>query len=361
MLGFSQLLERDAPDATQRARAGQVLRAGRHLLDLIDDLIDVSRIEAGQLSVSLEPVLATDALRDALELIMASAAERGVAVEIDVHRGLYRYVLADARRLRQVMLNLLSNAVKYNRPTGTVRVSFDEGAAGMLRLLVSNTGPGIEADQIAQVFVAFERLGQTTGRERGTGLGLSVSKGLVAAMGGEIGVDSTPGELTTFWVDLRLTEARDHGSETAACAASAWAREDEPPSGRILYIEDNPANAELVREVLAQCPGLTLTVAANGAEGLRLAGAERPALILLDAHLPDISGEEILARLRAGEPTASIPVVAISADASSTSRRRLRHGGARDYLTKPIDVAELVRAIAQQLGASAGADVRDDG
>lgn len=352
VLGFAQLIERDASGETQRARAGQVLRAGRHLLELIDELIDISRIERGQLSLSLEPVLVTDALRDALELIRPSAAERNLALEVDVHRGLYIYVLADKRRLRQVMINLLSNAVKYNRRSGTVWVSFDHGAEGTLRFVVANTGAGIPPERMPDLFVAFERLGREASAERGTGLGLTVSKGLVEAMGGTIGVQSVPGERTTFWAQLRVTEPPEADGAAAQAASSAWDQHESELAGTVLYVEDNPANAVLVRDILAHCPNIRLSVASDGRTGILMARDERPDLILLDVHLPDIDGGVVLDRLRSDPVTAAIPVVAVSADATSEGRHRLLSAGADAYVTKPFDVYELVALVARMLGAT---------
>ncbi len=359
ILGFGQLLEIGTLLAKQRDAVGHIMRAGRHLLALIDEVLSISRIEAGRMELSLEPVGVSDIAGECLSLVSRQAADRGVSCQntcTDADEAGY-HVLADRQRLRQVVLNLLSNAVKYNREGGRVILSCREAPsnepdrAGLLRIGVTDTGAGLAPEEIARLFVPFERLRAERSSIEGTGLGLALSKGLVMAMGGRMGVDSVPGEGSTFWLELPLAEnplARlTRSSEPAEGERSSLT--ERPCHGTVLYIEDNLSNLLLIECVFESRPGLELLSVQQGTLGLEVAAARRPDLILLDLHLPDLPGWEVLARLRETPRTAEIPVVIISADATPGQINRLRAIGVLDYLTKPIDVQKLLNLLDTQL------------
>jgi signal transduction histidine kinase/CheY-like chemotaxis protein len=347
VLGFGQLLQMDALSDKQREGVEHILRAGRHLLGLIDEVLDISRIEAGRLQLSLEPVPVQATLRHAVELIRPTARGLDVGVRLeDVDERLH--VLADRQRLQQVLLNLLSNAVKYNRPRGTVTASGEPAGAGRLRISVTDTGEGIAADKLDRLFVPFDRLGaEATGIE-GTGLGLALSKSLVEAMGGVLHVQSRPGEGSTFSVELPLVAGPLDAAAPAAARAPAPADLDHPPR-TILYIEDNVSNLRLVESVLGHRPGVRVLSAMQGGVGLELARHHRPDLILLDRHLPDMAGDRVFELLREDPRTRDIPVVMLSADAIPDGARRLLDAGVRAYLTKPLDVRKLLAVVDEHL------------
>lgn len=353
ILGFAQLLGMDHLDNDQRESADQILKGGWHLLDLINEVLDLSRIETGQLPISPEPVDLGEVIADAVALIGPLATARGIAVHVgSIAPG--QHVLADRQRLKQVLLNLLSNAVKFNRPSGSVRIACQPAGTEVLRLSVTDEGPGISPAQEARLFTPFDRLGAEGGTTEGTGLGLSLSKALVEAMGGTIGVDSAPGEGSTFWLELPV-------------ATPATVRPDEPPppaamatgptaTGTVLYIEDNLSNFRLIERALALRGEVRLIPAMLGGLGLDLAREHRPDLVLLDLHLPDMSGEELLARLRADPATRHIPVVVLSADATPGQVERLLADGARAYLTKPLDIGEFLALVDDVLAPGKPAD-----
>lgn len=354
ILGFGQLLELAGLGEEDRESVTHILTAGRHLLDLIDEVLDIARIEAGRLTMSIEPVQVGEVVDQAITLIEPTARGRSVTIARggDAVDALLR---ADRQRLLQVLLNLLSNAVKYNRRGGTVRVDVARaggagGARGWVRLSVQDTGRGIASGDQPLVFEAFERLDAASAGIEGTGVGLALTKHLVELMGGRIDLTSEPGHGSTFWVDLPAAEAPDVPDELEAPPA-----DPPPPEGdglTVLHIEDNVTNVALVERVAALRPGTTLLTALQGSIGLDLARQHRPDLILLDLHLPDIEGREVLRRLRADPATASIPVVVVTADATAGQRTRLLREGARGYLTKPIDVRELLEALEAAAAAS---------
>ncbi|MDB4949155.1 MAG: putative Histidine kinase [Gemmatimonadetes bacterium] len=348
ILGFAQLLTLGERSPGDRESADQILRGGRHLLDLINEVLDIARIESGRLALSPEPVPLRELLDSALGLVRPAADARGIALGGELcDDGCH--VLADRRRLTQVVLNLLSNAIKYDRPGGRVTLRARPGAPGRVRVEVADTGPGISADDIARLFVPFERLGAERRGVEGEGIGLALSHGLMRAMGGELGVDSAPGEGSTFWIDLA---AWDCASDDAAAGAGAGAADDRDGDGthggtarRVLYIEDNPSNYKLVERVLAARPRLRLATAGTGAGGLAAAQQAPPHLVLLDLHLPDMHGSEVYERLRASPATAHVPVVVISADATAAHIDALLARGVAAYLTKPLDVGEFLRVL----------------
>ncbi len=361
ILGFGQLLQMQGLSSAQHDRVGHIVNAGRHLLGLINEVLDIARIEAGRVELSLEPVRVAETTAEALELIRPLAAERGVVIHLpgeEVPPG-RQHVMADRQRLKQVLLNLLANAVKYNRPGGTVRLEHAEGANGHVRLVVADTGIGIAPDKLGRLFTAFDRLGAEQSSVQGTGLGLALSKRLVEAMNGTVGVESVPGEGTRFWVDLPPAES--------PLQATRRRREEPRPepgaSGRVynvLYIEDNVSNLTLIEHLLADRTEIRLMTAMQGGFGLELARQHRPDLVLLDLHLPDMPGWDVLAALQADEATRAIPVVVVSADATPRQIERLMKAGARSYLTKPLDVDRFQRLLWQTLEPSAKEDPRGE-
>jgi signal transduction histidine kinase len=350
ILGFAQLLELDATSVEQRESIEQILRGGRHLLNLINEVLDISRIEAGRLQLSLEPVPLRETVRQAIELIQPSAGAAGVSVRADtIDETLH--VRADRQRLQQVLLNLLSNGIKYNRPNGVVTISTEAIAESQLRLRVADTGEGIAPDKLARLFTPFDRLGAEASAVEGTGLGLALSKSLVEAMGGTLRVQSQQGVGSTFSVELAVVPAPTLGAADAVLV-EAPANDGAPcrPS-KILYIEDNLSNLALVEGVLSRRVGTTVLSAMQGRVGITLARDHQPDLILLDRHLPDISGDEVFRLLRDDPRTRRIPVIVLSADALPSGMRLFQDAGV-PYLTKPLDVRRLLAAVDDSLRAS---------
>jgi PAS domain S-box-containing protein len=345
VMGFAQLLEMDRLGEEQRDNVGQILKAGGHLLDLINEVLDIARIESGKLALSPEPVRIGDAVRDALDLIRPLADRNGVTIRTS--SGLNgTYVLADRQRLKQVLLNLLSNAVKYNRRRGSVELS-GEHDERTYRIHVSDTGPGIRLDEVERAFTPFDRLA-AAGEVEGTGLGLPLSRGLVEAMGGSLGVTSTPGAGSTFTVELPLSEspvaAYDRAEAEAPSAEAAGA-------GTVVYVEDNLSNLRLVERVLRRRPGIRLITAMQARLGIDLALQHRADVVLLDLHLPDMDGLEALGAMRADERLRGVPVVIISADATRALAERAKAAGATAYLTKPLDVNRFLELVDDLLRA----------
>ncbi|MDQ3813418.1 MAG: ATP-binding protein, partial [Armatimonadota bacterium] len=377
ILGFTQLMALDERPPRERQNLDYILKAGQHLLALINEVLDIARIESGHMSFSIEPVQVHEMLQETVDLARPLAADCNV--RLHEAQGCDHWVLADRQRLKQVLLNLLSNAIKYNRQDGQVMVlceqiedrgsrmedrhgSHAEAAQAvldppssilhpqpLLRIAVRDTGSGIAPELQERLFTAFDRLGaEHTGIE-GTGIGLALSKRLIEAMGGRIGVESAVHEGSTFWVDLPLVENHagraGTGEETPASAAATV-----PATVRtILYIEDNLSNLHLIESILSQHPGIRLLAAMQGGLGLDLAREHQPASILLDLHLPDMPGDEVLRRLQADAATRAIPVIVLSADATPGRIERLLASGARAYLTKPLQVRQFLQTLEETL------------
>jgi PAS domain S-box-containing protein len=348
ILGFGQLLDRQATSEAHRTRVRYILSAGRHLLNLINEVLDISRIEAGNLQLSLEPVCVEEAIGEALDLMRPMAAERTISLSTSTPLDTTTYVLADRQRLKQVLLNLLSNAVKYTALRGNVTISFTDSGNGAIRLQVSDTGAGIPVEKLARLFTPFDRLGAEQSSVEGTGLGLALCQRLVQAMHGCIGVNSSLGNGSIFWVELPCA---DSPFQTLAAQKKAPPREEHANEigRRVLYIEDNFSNVTLVEQMLAERPAIELMTAMQGRVGLDLARKHLPDLVLLDLHLPDLPGWQVLHQLKADHATRHIPVIIISADATAPQINRLLSAGARAYLTKPLDIAEFFRVIEESL------------
>lgn len=349
ILGYAQLLEMDELDEDHVQPVAQILASGRHLLELINEVLDISRIEVGQLHLSVEPVNVGEVVESALNMVRPAADRREISLVTPTDWG-QTTVLADRQRLRQILLNLLANAVKYNRANGTVTVSAQPVDDTTVRIAVADTGPGIRQDQFDLVFAPFERLGAAQTGVEGTGIGLALTRYLADAMGGEIGLQSTVGEGSTFWIDLPVTTAQVPDDDDQLPFAALPGASTDDTTITVLHIEDNPANLQLVEQILQRVEGVRVTSSANGALGIETARREHPDLILLDLHLPDMSGDQVLAWLRTDLTTQAIPVVVVSADATPGQVERLLAAGATAYLTKPINVRELL-TIVQSAGA----------
>jgi PAS domain S-box-containing protein len=357
ILGFGQLiaLESRGSETRTAVQVREILHAGRHLLDLINEVLDLARVESGALTVSPEPVALQPMLLDCLALLRPQAMTQAVVLPAGVPACDDVQVRADRTRLKQVLLNLLSNAVKYNRRDGGVDIvcTVENGdGPRWLRIGVRDDGPGLTAEQRARLFTPFERLDADERRIEGTGIGLALSKRLVEMMCGEIGVDSVPGAGSTFWVRLPLSDPAPApvpapASTGATAAPSAAPRADADAAVRhdVLCIEDNPANLRLVESVFAQRADVRLLTAIAPGLGLELARTRRPALVLLDINLPDMDGWAVMRCLREHEATRDIPVVAVTANATPADIERGKAAGFADYLTKPLDVNRLVAVV----------------
>jgi signal transduction histidine kinase/ActR/RegA family two-component response regulator len=348
ILGFGELLSMTALDDDQLEWVDLSLTAARHLQALLDDVLDIARIEAGQLSISLEPVSLAGVLHDAYELARPLATSYQVLIGEPPKEGRTLYVLADRQRLRQVLLNLLSNAVKYNDERARVTLQVEVVTDDRVRVHITNTGAGLTEEQLGQLFVPFERLGAETRGIEGTGLGLALSADLMKSMNGRLTASSVVGASCTFTIELVL--AYPPAVEESARASAARDAHAYDRTRTVLYVEDVASNIKLVEQILRRRPNITLVSTSRGENALALAKEHRPDLVLLDLHLPDIPGEEVLTRLRADDQTDAIPVIVLSADATSAHRRDLMAAGADEYLTKPIGVRELLDLMDERFG-----------
>jgi PAS domain S-box-containing protein len=349
VLGFAQLLDMDTLTGDQRESVTQILEAGRHLLELMNEVLDISRIESGNLSLSPEPVAIADVTDQVVKLMRPIGAARQIEIHVVPTSAEKQYVRADRHRLNQILLNLMSNAVKYNRQGGSITVSCADAPGGRVRIAVTDTGAGIPPDKLALLFTPFERLGaEQTGIE-GTGLGLALSRGLAEAMGGRVGVKSAVDRGSTFWVEL---DSADDIPDTGPAQVPKAAALVDSVSGTILYIEDNVSNVRLVERLLKQRrPAITLLHASDGRLGIDMAITRKPDLIFLDLHLPDTPGDEVLRQLWEDVRTRGIPVAVLSADATLSQSRRLIATGAKAYLTKPLDVTKVLAFIDERLAS----------
>ena len=341
ILGFTQLLQMSELSAEDSDAVQRILGAGRHLLTLINELIDIARIESGDLSLSVEPVLVCPLIEESSQLMAPIAAERAIRIIQDCPRPALA-MHADRHRLSQVLVNLISNAVKYNHRGGTITIACREEGTGQASIVVSDTGPGISPENIERIFAPFERLGAEQTMVEGTGIGLPLARALTEAMRGRLTASSVPGQGSAFTVSLPRAPDLARIPAPGLAPASPTTRPHVPAGAiSVLYIEDNPANVELVARFLGGKPNLRLRSEASGRAGLDRATRDMPDIILLDLHLPDMHGAQVLSELKAEPATAAIPVIVLSADASRGVIHRLLASGALAYLTKPIELAEL--------------------
>jgi CheY-like chemotaxis protein len=342
----------DGLEPRQEECVQQILRGGRHLLELINEVLDLSRIETGSLALSSEAVNVAELLTEALDLIRPLAAEREIRIQAPSEQGCAGVVQADRQRLRQVLLNLASNAVKYNRHGGSIGFAC-RAADGRMRILVQDTGPGIPADKMQRLFTPFDRLGAEQSDIQGTGMGLALSKRFAEAMGGSLTAHSVQGQGSTFTLELAVAQdPLEHYQRDLPARPAPVHDHDSGPERTVLYVEDNPSNLRLIERVLGQRGGVRLLTATQGQLVHGLARQHQPDLILLDQHLPDIGGEEVLRRLQADPHTDHLPVVMVSADATAGQIQRLLAAGARQYLTKPLDVARFLDVVDRLLQAA---------
>ena len=354
ILGFAQLMESDSPPPTagQKASIDQILQAGWYLLDLINEILDLAVIESGRLTLSPEPVSLAEVMLECQDMVAPHALKRGVTMTFPAFDAPH-IVHVDRTRLKQVLINLLSNAIKYNRTGGTVTVDCAVRAE-RIRITVADTGPGLAPDELAQLFQAFNRLGQKAGREEGTGIGLVVSKRLVELMNGVIGVESTVGAGSVFWIELLLATAVE--TDEAPTDSSQHTPPELPRGARLrtlLYVEDNPANLKLVEQLVARRPDMRLLSAGDAHLGIEIARTSLPDVILMDINLPGISGFDALRILRDDPATSQTPVIALSANAMPREVERGLKAGFFRYLTKPIKVPEFITTLTEALGVAA--------
>jgi PAS domain S-box-containing protein len=355
ILGFAQLLDMGELIPAHRKGVNHILNSGKHLLDLINEVLDISKIEAGRISLSMEPLKLNSVILEMLDVVHPQASKRNLAIEFLDSPSNKLSVIADNQRFKQVLLNLINNAVKYNREGGSIKIKTellcrDLNQKARIRISVIDTGIGINADEINKLFLPFERIGAERTETEGTGLGLTVAKKLMLAMGGSIGVESIPGEGSTFWIELLQSKNKLNNMKELVSAMDSESSE-AAILGTILYIEDNASNIELVEQILAaRRSNVRLISNKTGKQALSLALEFSPDLILLDLDLPDIHGSKVLKHLQDNDETKSIPVVIISADAMHHQVEKLIEAGARKYLTKPLHVLDYLKVIDEFIG-----------
>lgn len=351
IIGFAQMLEYDRQmTADQQDNVHEILKAGHHLLELINEVLDLAKIESGRVDLSMEGIDLAALGEDCRQLIQPLADKTGLALAVEIVPD--SVVFADRVRLKQVLLNLLSNAIKYNRPNGRVRLTVAGAAADRLRIAVADTGAGVAPERIDELFQPFKRLGAEAGEIEGTGIGLTITRRLVEMMGGEMGVDSTPGVGSTFWLELATGRTAKVGAGKAAGEGNAAAE-----SGRrdvsVLAIDDNPANLKLIAQVMGMRERVHLVSAHTPELGIELALAHRPDLILLDINMPGMDGYQVLDVFKASAQLRHTPVIAITANAMPRDIERGMAAGFADYLTKPLDIGHFLEVVDARLNGIA--------
>jgi PAS domain S-box-containing protein len=351
ILGFAQLMESGSPPptASQKRSIDQILQGGWYLLELINEILDLALIESGRLSLSLEPILLAEVLRECQGMMEPQAQKRGISLSFPRFDVPY-FVRADRTRVKQVFINLLSNAIKYNKDGGSVVVDHTTSTPGRIRICVRDSGAGLTADKMSQLFQPFNRLGQEASGEEGTGIGLVTTKRLIELMGGSTGAESTVGTGSVFWVELNLSTEPQPSHLTAISSAAAQAPiQTEARLRTLLYVEDNPANLMLVEDLIARRPDIRLLSARDGNRGIEIARASRPDVILMDINLPGVSGIDALRVLAEDRATVHIPVIALSANAIPHDIEKGLEAGFFRYLTKPIKVNEFMETLDRAL------------
>jgi PAS domain S-box-containing protein len=350
IIGFGQILERRELDSMTKESAHYILKSGRHLLELVNEVLDLARLEAGHFDVSIEPVELETLVGECLQLVGVLADEKKISVQAHCSQDNSVIVLADQRRLKQVLINLLSNGIKYNRPNGRVEIEWDPATDLGVQIRIKDTGIGIRAEHLQKLFKPFERLGAGQSSVEGTGLGLSLSHKLVTLMGGSLSVESEFGIGSTF--SILLPEA----PKATLLTPDSFVQSLVPPHDlshpihrKILYIDDNILNIRLLESITSNLPHTTLLTALDGQTGIEMALHQSPDLILLDLNLPDVSGLQVLEGLRNRTELRSLPIIVVSADASKSQINNLLAAGANDYFTKPFDLAHLTSVIEEAL------------
>ena len=355
ILGFTQLLEMEEHTAKQGESIIHISRAGRNLLDLINEVLDIARLDSGRTQFNIEDVDVLELLRETVSFSVQTASKRKITITVAEPHGDAPFVSSDRERLRQVLLNLLSNATKFNRDGGSITLSVTRGDSGKWRISVTDTGHGIAGDKLARLFVPFERLGtREGGTEGGTGLGLALCQRVITGLHGTIGVTSSPGVGSTFWVELPAAESAAPAPATTPAAAVTPPPVAQPIIRKVLYIEDDKANYFLLDRFLSSRKDIRLSSALLGSTGIEFAQRERPALILLDLNLPDMNGEQVLQALRANPATADIPVVAVTGESVLDRQKELKALGVTETLVKPYKLAQVTEILDRALGVIAG-------
>ena len=350
ILGFAQLLEMSELNVGHKKGINHILSSGKHLLKLINEVLDISTIEAGRLTIMAEPIKVAAVISEMTDIVQLPAHKRHLTIIMDDSPANQLFVHTDRQRLKQVLLNLLNNAIKYNRPGGSVTIKTEFQQKGVndicsVRISIIDTGFGIHTEDLEKLFLPFERIGAEKSETEGTGLGLTVVKKLMDAMGGRMGVESTPGKGSTFWIELPQADCQKTGTSLPDAEPGPESASIEK-TGTILYIEDNIPNAELVEGIIgSHRPAIRIITAMYGRLAVKFALDYQPDLILLDLDLPDMPGIEVLAGLQANAITKYIPVVILSADATSQQIEKLMNSGARDYLTKPLDIHMFLHVV----------------
>ncbi|MEO5951919.1 MAG: ATP-binding protein [Chloroflexia bacterium] len=350
IIGFADLLSMESFDPRQRENLGYIRQAGHHLLQLVNEVLDITSIETGAISFSLEPVHLMELITETIDLVRPQATTHSVKLEVETsQRDIY--LKADRQRMKQVLLNLMSNAIKYNVENGSVVLKANVSATNRVRIETADTGIGIAPELISKLYMPFERLGVERLGAEGTGLGLALAKRLVEAMNGIIGVESVPGKGSVFWVEMPTTQMPTISTRDLVTVPISGLDIPEQ-TATILYVEDNLSNIRLVERILEHRQGIKLISCMQGRMALEISRDHQPDIILLDIHLPDMTGQAVLELIKADPVTRPIPVVIISADASAGTLERLMDAGAHGYLTKPIEVRRFLRMLDNTLSSN---------
>ena len=351
ILGFGQLLETDPENPLSEIQADnihEIILAGKHLLTLVNEILDLSRIESGRLDIHLESTQLAPVIQDCVAQIKPLATQRNLCITLDVSQA--GAIEADCSRLKQVLINLLSNAIKYNQVNGSIHIVCTLHG-DYQRIGVQDSGLGIPETFIPRLFLPFERLESAYEGIEGSGIGLALAKKLVEAMQGNIGVESQPGVGSLFWFELPISRLNPPQSVAAPIPCNILQASAISNSYQVLYIEDNPTNLRLVEKILGKRADIRLLTAVSGHDGLEIIRQQTLSLILLDINLPDMDGFQVLQTLKNNSNTRNIPVIAITANAMA---RDIEHGlsaGFSSYLTKPLDVAQFIETVEQTLQA----------
>lgn len=346
ILGFGQMLiyNKASPlDKTQKEYVDIILRSGEHLLDLINDTLDLAKIEAGMAEIKLETVNISNLISECIDLISPLAEKRSITVKSNKSENSNVHVLADKTRLKQVLINIFSNGIKYNNKNGKLSITQSQSGDGWVRVEVTDTGKGIAAENFEKVFVAFSRLEPEDSEIEGTGIGLAVTKELIERMGGKIGLESTIGKGTTFWIEIPEDMTVSDGEKTKSKSGDSMRYSQIGYS--LLYVEDNPANRMLIEKVISRVEGAKFMWAETAEDGIKIAQEKNPDIIIMDINLPGMNGIEALKILQSMKETKNIPVVALSANAMPHDIERGMKAGFVRYLTKPIDINIFLKAV----------------